>query len=494
MPSFQAGTGRGRLRAAFMSKFASICFIYPDRGRGARYDRMFPPLGLEMVAAGVRGLVRERVLIDLRFDKHWETLVPPDVDLAALSLLWDTPVEQLLGVVARLRQMRPDVRVVAGGRVAEAHRRVLVTAPAGQRVDVVFCGPDDGRFRRFVETGQPESLTGVAFLREGRYCETAMLPWGPIPDTPLPDRSLRRHRYGMIRRDGLDLGIATDAIQSSRGCPYRCAFCTFNRDAQGRHLSFSGRSAESVVDELADIDAPYVVFTDDNVCHDVQRMERLCDLLIERRIGKTYGIETRVNVGMRPQLVEKMCRAGFRHVTFGLESMHDHLLKFLNKDLRRRTIETAFSRVRNLPMFFIGNFIIGNVGETREQMLEIPGFARKIGLDSIQVHHLRCRGPEPLTEAVRETPGYHIDDRTGKVYSDAISLADMREIRRRIKRGFWTPGQALRAAWKVKRLMKPVGFSSVAWHWLSWEMAGRPDAWGDPASSGTQPGERLKTC
>jgi len=35
--------------------------------------------------------------------------------------------------------------------------------------------------------------------------------------------------------------------------------------------------------------------------------------------------------GMRPEVVEKMARTGFRYVTFGIESMHDHLLEFLNK-------------------------------------------------------------------------------------------------------------------------------------------------------------------
>ena len=462
-----------------MSAFESACFIYLDRGRGARYDRMFPPLGLEMVAAGVRDRVRDRFLIDFRFDEDWEALVPAGADIAALSLLWDAPVEHLLSVSRRLKRMRPGIRVVAGGRVAEAQKEALVTAPEEERVDVVFSGPDDGRFRLFVESGVPETVPGVSFFRNGQFRETAMLPWGAIPNEPLPDRSLRRHRYGMIRRDGLDLGIATDAIQSSRGCPYHCAFCTFNRDAQGRHLAFSGRSAESVVDELAEIDAPYVIFTDDNVCHDIHRMERLCDLLIARGIRKTYGIETRVNLGMRPKLVEKMSRAGFRHVTFGLESMQDHVLRFLNKDLKRRTIETAFTRMRGLPMFFIANFIIGNVGETREQMLQIPEFARRIGLDSIQIHHLRCRGPEPLTETVKATPGYHIDPRTGKVYSNDISLQDMKGIRRQIKREFWTTSQALKSAWKMRRLMQPLKLSSIAWHWLSWELMGRPDPWGN---------------
>lgn len=55
----------------------------------------------------------------------------------------------------------------------------------------------------------------------------------------------------------------------------------------------------------------------------------------------------------------------------------------------------------------------------------------------------------------------------------------MRDIRRRIKREFWTSGQTLKSAWKMKRLMEPVGFSSIAWHWLWWELTGSPDPWGN---------------
>ena len=92
--------------------------------------------------------------------------------------------------------------------------------------------------------------------QDGEYRETALLPMGHIPDRPLPDRSMRRHTYGMIRRDGFVTGVATHAILSSRGCPYHCSFCTFNRDSAGNHLAFTGRSAESVADELCEIYAP----------------------------------------------------------------------------------------------------------------------------------------------------------------------------------------------------------------------------------------------
>ncbi|MBI3044477.1 MAG: radical SAM protein [Betaproteobacteria bacterium] len=459
-----------------MSAFSSACFIYPDDGEGSRFDRMFPPLGLELVAASVRNIIPRRFLIDLRFDRDWQQVLPPDADIVALSFLWDMPLPRVSAMVRSIKRRRPGVTVVAGGRFAEVNREALVSAPEEERVDVVFSGPDDGRFRVFVESGSAEQVSGVSFFKGGKVHSTPMPPYGPVPDFPLPDRSLRRARYGTIRRDGLDLGLATDALQSSRGCPFHCAFCTFNRDSEGRQITYTARSAKSVAEELEQIGAPFVTFVDDLAFHRPDRMDELCEELLVRGIKKTYAIETRINMGMRPEVVEKMARTGFRYVTFGIESMHDHLLEFLNKDLKRRTIEKAFAKIRHVPMFFVSNFIIGNVGETREQMLQIPGFARAIGLDSIMIHPLRIRGPEPLKAKVLAAPGYHIDPETKRVYSDELSVDDILQIERQIKRDFWTPKQKLKSGLKFYRLLKP-NLVSMAWNTASWRLRGRPSAW-----------------
>ena len=459
-----------------MPAFNSACFIYPDDGEGSRYDRMFPPLGLELVAASVRDVIPNRFLIDRRFDPDWEAQMPIDTDVVALSFLWDMPLPNVFAMVRSIRRLRPGVTVVAGGRFAEANRKPLVSEAGDGRIDVVFSGPDDGRFRTFVESGTASKVSGVSFLKDGAYQATSMPPYGPIPDAPLPDRSLRRARYGAISRDGLFLGIYTDAIQSSRGCPFHCAFCTFNRDSQGRQITYTARSATSVADELEQIEAPFVTFVDDLAFHRPDRMEELCEVLLERRIKKTYAIETRINMGMRPEVVEKMARAGFRYVTFGIESMHDHVLEVLNKGLNRRTIEKAFAKIRHVPMFFVANFIIGSVGETREQMLEIPDFARAIGLDSIMIHPLRCRGPEPLTAKVLASPGYYIDPESKRVYSDALSAAEVQRIARQIKREFWTPQQTVKSALKFRLLIKP-DLYAMARNWAEWKLRGQPRPW-----------------
>ena len=65
-------------------------------------------------------------------------------------------------------------------------------------------------------------------------------------------------------------------------------------------------------------------------------------------------------------------------------------------------------------------FIVGNIGETEEQMLSTAAFARLIGVDLVHISRLRCEPYSGLRELVQQTPGYHIDD-AGLVYSDAYS-------------------------------------------------------------------------
>lgn len=81
-----------------MPAFGSACFIYPDDGNGSRFDRMFPPLGLELVAASVKDLIPRRFLIDRRFEKNWEEQLPPDTDIVALSFLWDLPLPEVFAM------------------------------------------------------------------------------------------------------------------------------------------------------------------------------------------------------------------------------------------------------------------------------------------------------------------------------------------------------------------------------------------------------------
>ncbi|MDD5155948.1 MAG: hypothetical protein PHF11_05660, partial [Candidatus Omnitrophica bacterium] len=125
----------------------------------------------------------------------------------------------------------------------------------------------------------------------------------------------------------------------------------------------------------------------------------------------------------------------------------DWILKQLNKGFDQATIRKSFAVLRRYPIFYNGYFIYGNIGETEEEMLCIPQFAKEIGLDVISCNKLRIEKFSPLRELAEKTPGYHVTEK-GELYSDKYSHAALKKIGKRIKFSFYTPGRYMKIIWK----------------------------------------------
>lgn len=133
---------------------------------------------------------------------------------------------------------------------------------------------------------------------------------------------------------------------------------------------------------------------------------------------------------------------------FGIESPTDRILDQLDKGFNTATVRKAFETFRTFPFYYHGYFIYGNVTETDEEMMQIPVFARELGLDSISYQKLRIEKYSPLKELVESTPGYYVgDDRT--VYREGIGRPGLKRIASRITRKFYTPPQVLKTGWKL---------------------------------------------
>ncbi|NVL93524.1 MAG: radical SAM protein, partial [Desulfobacterales bacterium] len=256
-----------------------------------------------------------------------------------------------------------------------------------------------------------------------------------IEDIIPPDRSLRRSRYFPILRGIRLLPVEFDTILSSRGCPYKCKFCTFSLNPLGQKRDYVARSPESVVDEIEASRGKMILFADDNFFVEPDRVERICDLLIERGIDKRYFANARLEVAKYPHMLEKASRAGLRVLFLGVESATDRTLKQLGKGFNTRQVRDAFRVLRRFPFFCHAFFIYGNVGETEEEMMAIPEFARELGVHAIGLSLLRVDKFTPLRQLVESTPGYWIGSR-GHVYSQEFGRKRLVRIRNRIRNRF----------------------------------------------------------
>jgi len=421
---------------------------------------LFPPIGLEYVATSAKGLADKITLLDLRYEKD---LCDPDklidfikkeIDIICVAIGWNRQFEEICKL---LNQMPDNIPLVVGGyKATEQVDELFKICP---KIDIIIRGEGEATIKEVLKGVPRENILGISYRVDGKITHNKNRPLQNVNDIATPDRGLRRNIYRLILNGINVTSLTFDTVLSARGCPFNCKFCTFSLNPLGQKRHYAPRSVESVIEEIEQITANTVLFSDDNFFTDAKRAEKICDLIIERKIKKRFMAQTRIEIAKHPELLSKMVKAGFKILLIGVESPHDHILAEINKGFDSATIRKCFAVLKKYPMYYHGYFIYGNIGETEEEMLQIPKFSKEISLDSITFQKLRIEKFSPLKEIAETTPGYHVTER-GELYSDNYSHATLKKIGRKIKFSFYTPLALLKIVRKFI-VMKFFNFSEI---------------------------------
>ena len=423
----------------------ALCVFPYQRTRSSMTS--FPPLGLEYVAAALRPFTERIDLINYRHERtpSAQPHLRPETDLICYSVNWRTDIRFIRDDI---NSLPPEILTILGGRtVTENPQPWFQACP---HVDAVVCG--DGE-RAIVEIaqGRPWSeIAGLAYRGEdGSLVYNPARDNVPLDDDLLPARDLRRQPYYLTSK-GISTGITIDKIAGSRGCPFNCKFCSFAVNPWGVKRCWTPRSVDSILREIEQISADLVFFVDDVFTHQPDRVAELCDRLIAKKIRKHYIVNARLEIAKRPDVIRKMEQAGFIAMLIGVESTQDATLKSMGKGFTIDLVRERFEVLRKSKMIINAYFIVGNIGETEQQMLSTAPFARSLGVDLIHVSRLRNEEYSGLADLVASTPGYHID-RAGFVYSDDYSAAHIADLRKQIDRQFHSPIHVLGVVAKLLR-------------------------------------------
>ena len=150
---------------------------------------------------------------------------------------------------------------------------------------------------------------------------------------------------------------------TSRGCPYQCTYCTKSVSGQ----NFRSQSAERVVKEIEFLIKEYKIkqihFYDDDFTINMQRVEDICDRLIEKNIKILWSCVTRVDL-VNERLLAKMRQAGCWLIAYGVESGNQHILDNVKKGYTLKKIKHAFRLTKKAGIRVLGYFMAGLPGET----------------------------------------------------------------------------------------------------------------------------------
>ena len=436
-----------------MVKYKHVLALNPYLGDSTAAMGVFPPTGLEYIAASMKDLVGKVTLLDLRYEKAYQdskvlgSFIRHQVDLLCISIRWDSQFKKVCDFVSQLP--REVCTVVGGYKATQEVEYLFERCP---NIDLIVRGEGEEIIRQIV-TGVPyKDIRGLSYRENGRIMHNEIHPLPDIAHIPFPDRSLRRHDYCFVQH-GVRLTSHTfDTVLTTRGCPFKCKFCTFSLNPLGQKRSYTERPVESVIEEFKTITADVVLFSDDNFFTNPNRSEQLCDLIIENKIKKTFVVQARVDVAKHRRVLDKAQKAGFKVFLIGVESPHDRILQQLQKGITQQQIREAFAVLTQYDFYLHGYFIYGNIGETEEEMLYIPKFAKEIKLDSITFHKLRIEKFSPLKEVVEKTPGYYYNHIGGPVYSDRYGRKELTQIRNRIRSEFYDLPQIIHIVRKARRI------------------------------------------
>jgi len=315
------------------------------------------PLGMEYIAAALEARGHSVTLADLRFSRSVEHQLnaarPELVGIAAMHAL---ETDDVMALAARVRAAAPDVPIVVGGHTAAAYPQPFLRPP----VDAVV--QDDGeralpRVADALQQGRPlGGVPGIAFREpDGEIVTTAADPESfDLDDVPLPARHLVagwRAQYACLAHRPAWL------IETARGCPFRCSFCSI---WQLHARSVRERSIDSVCDDFAAA-GDHIFIADDLFWYHAPRSLALAQELRRRGIRKRWVlVQSRVDlVARHADLLEawKPIAQDF-DIFFGLEAATNEGLNGLKKDATVDQTARGVEVARALGYGVTGNFVI----------------------------------------------------------------------------------------------------------------------------------------
>jgi len=424
-------------------KYKNVLCIYPYK-RELKTVGFLPPIGLEYVASAIEDIVETIKVVDLRFEKQpLLSIIDEKTDLVLISHNWGVEEEFVKDVINSIPE---KMTVIVGGRYATEHVEELFQSIP--RIDAIVRGDGEETAREIVLRGILPDIDGLSFRSSDEIIHNRNRRLEPVRSDFYPNRRLRRYKY-MVSLDEFTSDVEIDLMLGSRGCPYNCKFCDFKFNPLGEKRKWSVRTPESVVSEIKTIEANIIGFADDIFTADMDWVERVCDLVIREGIKKKYAINARLEVAKRPDVLKKMYKAGFMAFLLGIESAHDKTLASMNKGFTTEKVKEYFEVLRQFNFIYHCYFIVGNIGESREEMLDVVKFSHELGVDTLGLSILRATKYSPLKEMVRNYDNYHIEEESGKVYSDMLSVDDLQQIRRDINASFFTVPVILRVLRKM---------------------------------------------
>lgn len=321
-------------------------------------------------------------LIDTRIEPDWKNVVLNELKsnpyCIGITSITGRQIYYALEISKFVKE-HTDIPIVWGG----IHSSILPQETLkNSNIDVAVIGEGEITFYELVkkmkEKGNLGDINGLSYKENGIIRTTANREFcnlNTLPEIPYYLIDIKKYLP-------LFMGHRTLYMETSRGCPGRCGFCS-NRVYNKRRWRYL--NPETVIKDIKEMydkyDVRSIYFIDDNFFVNLERAKTIAELLLKEKIKiiwEVQGIRYDSALKMNDVYLNLMYEAGLRKVHFGAESGSQRILDLIDKDI---TVDKIIQVNRSWARFNIvvqHNFMSGFPTETIEELKMTVNLIRKL--------------------------------------------------------------------------------------------------------------------
>ncbi len=310
-----------------------------------------------------------------------------NVDLIGITVPFTTLMSVADELTKVIKAAYPSIPLMVGG----VYPSTLPDRAFKSAADFVVVGEGETPITRYLEGIPLEEIEGVWFrsqdvVRDNGHSVRVV----DLDSLPLPARHLfPMERYVNWSPRG-KTSKRTASIITSRGCPFRCAFCSVHPMCG---YKWRARSPENVMQEIRALaekhGIEHIEFEDDNLTYDPERALTLFTLIRESDLGLTWSTPNGVRLDtLTYPLVKQMKESGCSLITLAVESGDPDVLRMMRKKLDLEKVREVARWCVEVAIPTFCFFMVGFPGETRKRFENSLKFAlelKDIGVEGFGV-------------------------------------------------------------------------------------------------------------
>ena len=347
-----------------------IVFIEPKAPGGHIFSRFaLPRIGIFILGTMMknRGWNVEIYIEDLSAIDYNGVL---DADIVGISTI--TPTANNAYKIAD-RVKRHGIPVIMGGPHV-----TFMSDEALQHADYVVRGEGELPLMRFIDAWEQNSgfsgVPNLSYRQNGRNVHNPMNSFeNDLDQFPLCDFSLIKNKQK----------LKVIPIQTSRGCPYDCSFCSVT-GMFGKKYRY--RSTEHIMEELRlyKNSGKFVFFYDDHFGANKKRAKELLEAMLAENLRFKWSTQVRAEGAKDRELLHLMKKAGCHTLFIGIESLNPESLREMRKHQTVEEINNAMHIINSFNINIHGMFVHGFDKDTWDSVRHTVKFAKKLRLSSAQ--------------------------------------------------------------------------------------------------------------